>query len=243
MKRFVALIIALMMILLVVACGEEPIGTDDTNSTTESTQQGTEENNDPVGVQLESEDGIIKFFLNAGEDGKAATATLYRWDAAVSTLVVPETVTYNGHEYPITVIGLGQNVASFPNAIATLVLSENVKVINGSAFSMCTNLTSIAFAEGLEKISASAFIGCSSLTTVSLPSTVKTVEKKAFYGCVSLSSVVINTGIEKLEDDAFYFCSGLGTISIPRSFNDRISTIFSMCETVMNGSCVIVYPD
>ena len=240
MKRIVAFLVAFLMVAVCLAsCGNEDI----IDSSTESTKQTTEENNDPVGVQLQSDDGLIKFQLVAGEDGKAATATLYRWDILSSTITIPETITYNGHEYPITVIGLGQNITAAPSTVETLVLSSNVKVINASAFSMCNNLKTVAFAEGLEKISNSAFFGCSSLTTIELPSTVKTVERSAFTGCASVSAVIIGENTETVEDSAFGFCMGIKTISLPRKFADRVKDIFNGCPSVIGETCTIVYPD
>ena len=229
MKKIFAVIIALAFIVIaLVACGEK---------------KPVEENNDPVGKELSVAGVPFKFFLVAGESGKAATATISTWMEITNTIIIPETVEYNGHTYPITVVGKGQNImVDSPSTLTSVSFSKNVKVISDRAFTMCNNLSKVTFGESIETIGNMAFSN-TAITSVVLPETTKKVVRSAFFGCTKLQSVVINKGIETLEDMAFGFCSSISTISIPRSFEDRIEAIFSSCAKVVDGTVRILYSE
>lgn len=226
MKRFIALIVALSCVILCFAsCGPKD-----------------KPNNDPVGVALEADDVPFKFYLVAGDDGVAAEATVYMWKEVTNSITIPETIEYNGHTYPVTRVGLGQGITAEPSEVTKVIISKNVKVISKSAFTMCDNLLSVTLSEGLETIEGSAF-SMTGLTTVVLPSTVKTVEKSAFFGCRNLQAISVNTGIETIEEGAFSFCPSLGEVQIPRRFESSKSSIFAHCDTVIDGSCKIIYTE
>ena len=93
-------------------------------------------------------------------------------------LVIPDSIIHNGITYPVTSIGR-------------------------SAFSQCTNLTSITIPNTVTKIEYGAISGCSGLTSVTIPNSVKTIGGSAFYGCTGLTSVTIGRGVDSIGDDAF----------------------------------------
>ena len=226
MKKIFAVILALTFVVLALAaCGKKDPEPDNT---------------DPVGKELSAEGVPFKFFLVAGENGRAATATISTWMEITSSIVIPETVVYNGHTYPITVVGMGQNILVEPSTLTSVVFSNNVKVISDRAFTMCNNLSKITFGESIETIGNMAFSN-TAITSVTLPDTTKKVVRSAFFGCSKLQSVIINSGVETLEDMAFGFCSSIVTIQIPRSFEDRIEAIFSGCAKVVDGSVKVLY--
>lgn len=222
MKKYIALIIALVCIVMCFAsCNDN---------------KPVEVNNDPVGVALSAEGVPFEFYLTAGEDGKAAEATVYMWTEVTAIIKVPETVEYNGHTYPVTAVGLGQNVTADPSSVTTVVLSKNVKTVAKNAFTVCNNLNAVRFEEGLETIESGAFM-MTGIEGIELPSSVKTVEKNAFFGCNSLRTVIINQNVESVADSAFGACLNISTINIPRSLESKVKDIFPMIAE----SCVITY--
>lgn len=94
------------------------------------------------------------------------------------SVVIPESVTYNGNTYPVTSIG-------------------------GSAFSGCTGLTSISIPNSVTSIGNSAFSGCSGLTSITIPNSVTSIGGSAFSGCSNLESVTIGSGVLTIETDIF----------------------------------------
>ena len=55
-------------------------------------------------------------------------------------------------------------------------------------------------------VAASAFTGCSDLTSITIPNSVTTIGKKAFENCTALTSVTIPDGVTSIGDMAFYYC-------------------------------------
>ena len=97
-------------------------------------------------------------------------------------------------------------------AIISCVISEKVKIICGSAFENCTNLTSITIPDGTINICARAFSGCTGLVNITIPDGVSTIEFRAFYGCTNLTSIIIPDSVAHIDSFAFSGCSNLKSI-------------------------------
>jgi hypothetical protein len=72
-------------------------------------------------------------------------------------------------------------------------IPTGVTSIGESAFSSCTNLTSITIPSSVTSIGNSAFAYCSSLTSVTIPSSVTSIGYSAFSWCSSLTSITVDT--------------------------------------------------
>lgn len=80
------------------------------------------------------------------------------------------------------------NITSFEE----LEYFTSVTRIAESAFSDCTNLSSIKLPKGLMTIGSGAFMRCSSLASITIPSTVASIGNMPFAGCNSLSSIIVD---------------------------------------------------
>ena len=87
--------------------------------------------------------------------------------------------------------------------LTTVVFSDGVEVIGDKAFERCVSLTDIAFGEGLRSIGESAFTYCVSLTDISLPDGVREIGSYAFRGCTRLERLVLPTELEYFGYDVF----------------------------------------
>ena len=96
-------------------------------------------------------------------------------------VIIPENVTYNGKNYPVTSIG-------------------------SSAFYGCSGLTSITIPNSVTSIGSSAFSGCSSLTSITISNSVTSIGNHAFYHCSGLTSVTIPNSVTSIGEAAFYEC-------------------------------------
>ncbi|MBR6917448.1 MAG: leucine-rich repeat protein, partial [Clostridia bacterium] len=90
----------------------------------------------------------------------------------------------------------------------------SVTSIGYSAFSDCSQLTSITIPGGVTSIGSTAFFGCSSLASITIPDSVTSIGSSAFYGCSSLTSVTIGNGVTSIGYSAFYKCSSLEIITV-----------------------------
>ena len=78
--------------------------------------------------------------------------------------------------------------------------------IGDSAFSGCTNLSSIVIPDTVTSIGTYSFFGCSSLTSIDFGKGIKTIGNAVFYYCSSLTYIVIPDSVETIGINAFHTC-------------------------------------
>jgi len=91
-------------------------------------------------------------------------------------------------------------------------------------------------------VAASAFTGCSDLTSITIPSSVTTIGKKAFESCTALTSVTIPDGVTSIGDMAFYYCIGLTSITIGKNVETIYHETFGGCnlkKVDINSSAIV----
>ena len=114
-------------------------------------------------------DGICYEFKN-----NTAEVTSNHNSKYTGSIVIPESVSYEGTEYRVTSIG-------------------------SSAFSSCTDLTSVTIPNSVKSIGGSAFYDCSSLTSVAIPNSVTSIDQNPFAGCTGLTSIIVEEGNSKYD--------------------------------------------
>lgn len=127
-----------------------------------------------------------------------------------------------------------------------LKLSGSMTVIGESAFSGCTELTSITIPEGITKIDSSAFYGCTGLTEVKLPASINEIEENPFSNCVNLTRLTVNDGNSKYKSEsnvvydntekkALFAAKGVtGSITILDGVTAIGESAFSYCTKLTN---------
>ncbi len=89
--------------------------------------------------------------------------------------------------------------------------------IAGSAFSTCTELTSITMPNSVKSIEAYAFHDCAKLTNITISNNVTSIEQGTFEGCTELTGVTIPNSVTSIGWGAFKGCTGITNITIPDS--------------------------
>ena len=160
--------------------------------------------------------------------GTVKKDTLYNCPA-LTTLIISDNATLD---------------ASFTarNAYASGTL-ETVKIgkgeIGDSAFSNCTNLTTVELGDGVTKIGTNAFIRCTQISSITIGSRVSSIGKNAFNGCTALTNANIGSGT--IGANAFQDCSRLASVTLGDGVTSIGKNAFLRCEalTSMNiGSSV-----
>ncbi len=91
-------------------------------------------------------------------------------------------------------------------------IPNSVTSIGSSAFSGCSDLTSITIPNSVMSIGYQAFSYCQGLTSVTIPNSVTSIGKWAFYRCSGLTSVTIPNSLTSIGSEAFYYCSRLTSV-------------------------------
>ena len=193
---------------------------------------------------------MLYYSYNTGSSGSSVFVTYpgqsssNPWGGYTSpsdTLIIPDSVTYNGHTYFVTSIG-------------------------DSAFCQCRGLTSVTIGNSVTSIGNYVFGYCSGLTSITIPNSVTAIGS-AFWGCLlartnytgtisqwcnidfsdymsnpakysqnlyindtALSQLVIPNGVAEIKQYAFFGCTGLTSITIPNSVTSIGDFAFMDCS-------------
>ena len=104
-----------------------------------------------------------------------------------------------------------------------------VSVIYDTAFSECTNLTSVTMPETITSVGLAAFQSCTQLTNINLSSGLREIGQHAFNNCQKIVSIVLPNGVTNIADYVFSNCMGLEDIVIPNSVVSIGSQSFYNC--------------
>ena len=98
------------------------------------------------------------------------------------SIVIPESVSYEGIAYSVTSIGK-------------------------EAFFLCSGLTSVTIPNSVTSICEAAFVGCNSLTEITIPNSVTSIGKWAFNSCSGLTEITIPHSVTSIGVAAFVYCT------------------------------------
>ena len=200
---------------------------------------------------------INGIYYNLIEKGEVAEVTKNP-NKYSGSVVIPESVVYEGNTYNVTSIGedafIGSGLTSvvIPNSVTTIGnyafynckgltsinIPNSVTSIGESSFCACRGLTSLTIPNSLTYISGSAFEECSGLITVTIPSSVTTIGLRSFRNCTSLTSVTIPNSLSIIGTQAFNGCSSLTTVTLGSGINKINTQAFSDCKELKDIYCL-----
>ncbi|MGM9979304.1 MAG: leucine-rich repeat protein [Clostridium sp.] len=114
------------------------------------------------------------------------------------------------------------------------IIPNSVTSIDDSAFSSCSNLTSITIPNSVTSIGNSAFYSCTSLESVIIPNSVTSIGNSAFRRCSNLTSVAMSNSVTSIEESTFEYCESLKSITIPDSITSIGNSAFFKCESLIS---------
>ena len=118
------------------------------------------------------------------------------------------------------------------------IIPNSVTSIGDSAFSGCSNLTSIVIPNSVTSIGDYAFSGCS-MASIVIPNSVTSIGDYAFSSCSNLTSIVIPNSVTSIGGYAFHYCLKLNTIiSLIENPFPFVDSIFEL--VVYNNSTLYV---
>ena len=178
--------------------------------------------------------------------GTVKAGTFYNC-RALTTLIISDNATLDasftvGNTYAketleTVKIGKGEiGNSAFSNCtnLTTVELGDGVTSIGTSAFLKCKQLSSIAIGSGVISIGTSAFNGCTALANANIGS--GAIGESAFNGCTNLANVTLGNGVTQIGKNAFIRCAQIPSITIGSSVTSIGSGAFNGCTALTNAN-------
>ena len=148
----------------------------------------------------------INYYL----DGSEARVSDNRYYSG-SKIVIPNSVLYDGKNYPVT--SIADSAFFWSSHLTEVTIPNSVTTIGSWAFTSCTRLTEVTIPNSVTTIGSGAFNGCSGLTEVTIPNSVTIIANNAFNGCTQMESVTIGEKVESIGESAFAKCNSLTAVT------------------------------
>lgn len=243
MKKLLALLLALLTVFALAACGGEgDPATDGENDQYKKDDtvitEVTYKNGDTFHfTNVDSESVIITKFESTNDeahevvipthlDEKVVVAIgeeAFAGCSNISKITFPTAADYILADPEFVWATYELTIAPFAfrncDALTTIAIPEYVTEIGESAFYGCISLNEVAFSvdSKLAELSHSIFMDCVSLSAITVPPSVRTVGQAAFFGCTALKAVDFYEGTTMIAKQAFQNCTALESIQLPAS--------------------------
>ena len=202
-KKIVAIILSLLMVLGLCACGEKTENSNNSNTEVEQsgTHNNTEQEKDAGNVSSNGKitmEKLLKapeskesdFFCSEGENGEYI---LHQYNGSDEIVVIPETI--NGK----AVTNISKYTFANDCSVKAIKLSDSIKKLEGYCFALNNNLEIVYCGASLETIGEFSFMSCVNLREVRLNEGLKEVHTYAFSMCDSLEKVEVPDSVETIE--------------------------------------------
>ena len=133
------------------------------------------------------------------------------------SVVIPESVTYNGSTYRVT--SIGEEAFKGCTGLTSITIPNSITSIGGVAFANCPGLTSITVETGntkydsrdncnaiIETATNTLIVGCQNTT---IPNSVTSIGDRAFFGCSGLTRIEIPASTIEIKKGNFNDCQAL----------------------------------
>ena len=180
---------------------------------------------------------------NYNDDGTSVTLTFERtaspsYSNLESSIIIPESVTYNGTTYSVTIIG--ENTFYDCQGLTSVTIPNSISLIGDNAFNNCTGMTSLTIPNSVIAIGNGAFENCSELITVTIPNSVTSIGSTAFMSCYRLNTVTLGKSVTSIGSYVFTGCD-LKSLKC-KVLNPLAISLWSNAFQSIPSSCVLNVP-
>ena len=167
MKRILAIMLVVILLISVAACTKKPTGLTE--------EEG--ESNVTVKHEYTAPGTADTFEYDVNEEGNYEITNFRTTNATLHTVTIPEAI--GG----IPVTGIADEAFKAANEINAVVIPASVKYIGDAAFYQCKYLAAVVIPDSVTEIGMSSFEGCISLKSVTLSNGLGSIASGAFALC------------------------------------------------------------
>ena len=215
MKKILAILLAGLLTLCVVSCGDKKDDADNSKETSAVEQNYIEETSNKgkfeYALNNENDYEIIKYEPNS---------------VATADITLPTEV--NGRD----IVGIAANAFKAENSIKSVVIPDTYTYISDYAFYDCDSLTSVKMSAKIDTLGIGVFASCDLLSSINIPTTLKEIPQFAFQDCKSITTIDL-TNIEKIQKGAFFNCTSLQTVTVSDSIQYATKEAFVGCTALV----------
>lgn len=186
-------------------------------------------------------DGIYYNF--SGSNAEVTYSNKYN-GSYQGSIIIPNTVTYDGETYCVT--SIGKSAFEESRSLTSITIPNSVKSIGSGAFESCYGLTAVNITDleawcniDFESYNSNPlyfaqhlYLRGEEIKELVIPNSITTIGDYAFQGCSSLTSVTIPNSVTSIGVGAFEWCKSLTSITIPNSVKSIGTEAFSICESL-----------
>ena len=224
MKKILALLIAGLLLVSLVACGDE------------EEQEETKKENVVQDEYVEDEEKTGKFEYAENEKGEFEITGYEPNTIKPVDLVLPSKA--EGRN----ITGIAKNAFDGLDTLVSVTIPESYEYIGDYAFAGCENLKSITMTDNVESIGMGAFMNCGVLNKVKLSSKITKIAEHTFSGCTSLDGIDLSN-IITIQNGAFTNCKALKTATVSDKLEYATKKAFMGCDklnyTEKDGLCYL----
>jgi hypothetical protein len=162
------------------------------------------------------------------------------------TVIIPETVTYDGRIY--RVVSIGRHAFDESWNLIKVVIPNSVTNIEYSAFGYCTKLTTLILGNSIVSIGDYAFCDCYDLLNITIPGSVNSIGERAFRYCDNLkyiNSLIPANKLFSISEDCFYGANANCILYVPvgatKTYSGKVGwNKFTISEMYKSPKSVVI---
>lgn len=215
MKKILALLLAGLLSLSIVSCGNKDEDEENEQDTSVVEQNYIEE---------KANKGKFEYALNGEGDYEITKYEPYS--------VSPSDITLPGEVNGRDIVGIAKDAFKAENSIKSVTIPSSYKYISDYAFYDCDSLVTVKLPDSIEEIGVGVFESCNKLSNFTMSKSVSVISNYAFKDCSAITSIDL-TSATTINKGAFLNCSELTSVTVSDKLEYATKEAFYGCDKLI----------
>lgn len=233
MKKLLALLLCILMIVTLAACSDKEENEDGEKEKAPATSITLQNGDTFMFTDVNSVSVRITDFTTANDTAHEVTIPAYLDGKIVVEISEDAFASLSS----ISKINFPTE-ADFVAGDESFVMAEYAMTIDAYAFHGCDNLKSITIPAYVKEIGEAAFCDCGALEEVVIEggTALTSIEKATFWQCTALRSITIPANIKVIRQGAFFECTALESVTLAEGVVEVGAQAFQNCTKLTTVS-------